>query len=383
MDSKMTGALADAITNVTTIKMFSKIPYEIKRFASVTHKLFQARLRSWHAGNLLNLFQSVSMSSIQLFIIFTIINLWAQNKISIGTIVLIQTYVIHIYSNLWDLGRVLRDLYTAMVDAEEMVEILEQKSDISDANKLEQCLINQGKIQFKDVHFSYVDNTQVFADLNLTIQPGQKIGIVGESGAGKTTITKLLLRFADIDSGQILIDNQSIYQISQNDLRKNIAFVPQDPILFHRSLLDNIKYGKLDASKKEVMQAAKKAHAHEFILNSPQKYQTFVGERGIKLSGGEKQRVAIARAILKNTPILILDEATSSLDSKSEKLIQVALENLMKNKTTIIIAHRLSTLRKMDKIIVFDNGKIIEQGTHPELIKKKGQYFNLWTYQTS
>jgi ATP-binding cassette subfamily B protein len=228
-----------------------------------------------------------------------------------------------------------------------------------------------------------VKPTGLFNKFSLSVKSGEKIGLVGHSGSGKTTITKLLLRFMDVQSGEILIDGQDISKIKQDDLRRNISYVPQDPILFHRSLRENIAYGKSDASQEEIVAASKAANAHDFITSLPEGYDTLVGERGIKLSGGERQRVAIARAMLKDAPILILDEATSALDSISERHIQEAFERLMKGRTTLAIAHRLSTIQKMDRIVVFSNGKISEQGTHSELTKNSGVYAELWQEQSS
>jgi ATP-binding cassette subfamily B protein len=231
------------------------------------------------------------------------------------------------------------------------------------------------------VEFVYEGKTTVFENFNLMIKPGERVGIVGESGGGKSTFTKLLLRFADVTKGEIAIDGQDIRTIRQDDLRTSIAYVPQEPILFHRSLLENIRYGRLEATDEEVYAASRRANAHDFILRSPNKYETLVGERGVKLSGGERQRVAIARALLKNAPILILDEATSSLDSKSEALIQEAFARLMEHRTVIVIAHRLSTIQKLDRIIVLENGKIQESGSHAELLHQKGKYSELWNHQ--
>jgi ATP-binding cassette, subfamily B, bacterial len=221
----------------------------------------------------------------------------------------------------------------------------------------------------------------LLAGLNLHINSKEKVGLVGPSGAGKSTITKLLLRMFDVQGGKVTIDGQEISKITQDGLRDSIAFVPQEPILFHRPLMENIRYGRRDATDEEVIAAAKQAHCHEFILNLPEQYQSYVGERGVKLSGGERQRVAIARAILKNAPILLLDEATSSLDSESESLIQDALETLMKEKTVVVIAHRLSTIMKMDRIIVMEKGEVVAEGTHQQLLEDKGLYQKLWKIQ--
>jgi len=235
-------------------------------------------------------------------------------------------------------------------------------------------------VLFKKVDFGF-NRRPILKNFNLMINSGEKIALVGPSGAGKTTITKLLFRFFDIQKGYITIDKQSVANVTQDSLRQFISLVPQDPILFHRTLMENIRYGKKEATDKEVMEAAKKARCHEFISELPQGYETYVGERGIKLSGGERQRVAIARAILKNSPILVLDEATSSLDSESESLIQAALRELMQDKTVIVIAHRLSTIMQMDRIIVIENGQVTASGTHDELLKEKGTYFKLWNIQ--
>ena len=242
---------------------------------------------------------------------------------------------------------------------------------------------HQGAVQLRDISFGYTDNSQtVINNLSLDIKAGERLGLAGHSGGGKTTLTKLILRFADVTKGAITIDGKDIRDLTQQSLRANIAYVPQEPYLFHRSLRDNIAYGKPKASDSEIMTAIKQANAMEFIASLPDGLDTIVGERGVKLSGGQRQRIAIARAILKDAPILILDEATSALDSESEKLIQDALEKLMKNRTSIVIAHRLSTIAKLDRIIVLDNGAIIEDGTHNELLDKKGTYAKLWNHQS-
>jgi ATP-binding cassette subfamily B protein len=277
----------------------------------------------------------------------------------------------------------MRDLYRDLADAEEMVEILNTKYEIEDPENAKNISVVRGKIEFQKVKFSYDKSKKVIKNLNLYIKPGEKVALVGPSGGGKSTVAKLILRFFDIQRGKILVDGQNIKTVTQNSLRSQISLVPQDPILFHRTLKENIRYGCRNATDEQVIAASKLAHCHEFIQKFPEKYETYVGERGVKLSGGERQRVAIARAILANNPITILDEATSSLDSYSESKIQEALKNLMKYKTTLIIAHRLSTIMSADRILVFKDGEIVESGTHNALIKKeKGLYKKLWHLQS-
>jgi len=322
------------------------------------------------------------MIILEIGVMYYAISLWQKNLITIGDFVLIQTYLIGIISRLWNFGRIIRKYYEAMADAEEMTEILETPHEIKDIKSAKTLKVAGGNIEFKEVDFSYNKTRKIISNLNLNIAAKEKVALVGASGSGKTTIVNLLLRNYDIDSGKILIDGQKIISVSQDSLWKNIALVNQDPILFHRTLKENISYGKPSASDSDIIKAAKLAHAHSFIENFPEKYETYVGERGVKLSGGERQRIAIARAILKNAPILVLDEATSSLDSEAEEMIQDALSNLMKDKTVIVIAHRLSTIMKMDRIIVFDQGNIVEFGTHKQLVaKRNGVYKKLWQKQ--
>ena len=380
-DSAVTAELADGMTNIVTTKSFARKGMELQRFWDISQKRFKTRYFAWNLNNYSRAMQAVLMFSLQIGFIFISIRLWINGTISIGTIIMIQLYLSSIMNNLWDIGHVLRVTYQAFADAAEMTEILYKPLGVKDPKKPEATKIIRGKIEFQKVNFDYEKGKPIFQNFNLKIKPGEKVGIVGSSGSGKTTITKLLLRFFDIHSGKITIDNQDISKITQEDLRSNIAFVPQDPILFHRTLLENIQYGNLEANEKAVIATAKMANAHDFIQKCPAKYKTLVGERGIKLSGGERQRISIARAMLKNAPVLILDEATSSLDSNSEVLIQSALEKLMKNRTTIVISHRLSTIQKMDRIIVLEQGEIVEEGTHKELLKKAGAYEKLWSHQ--
>ena len=380
IDSRLTGELTDTISNSITIKLFARINYEYKKLFQTTQEKQKTQQLAYNLNEISHIFTGISMVTVEFFMVLFTIKLWIANKISVGEIIMIHTILVGILRNLWHFGHVVRAFYASFADAKEMIDIINLETEVKDSSHPEKCNIQKGHIEFRNINFSY-GQTQVFKNLNLEILPGQKIGIVGESGAGKTTLTKILFRFSDLDQGEILIDGQNIANIKQDDLRAKIAFVPQEPILFHRTLLDNIQYGNLNNTKEQIIQAAKDAQAHDFIMQAPEKYDTFVGERGVKLSGGERQRIVIARAMLKNTPILILDEATSSLDSKAENLIQVALDNLMKNRTTIIIAHRLSTLKNLDKIIVFDHGEIVETGSHQDLLNKKGKYHELWSHQ--
>jgi ATP-binding cassette subfamily B protein len=381
-DSKVTGYLADSISNILNIKIFSKQKNEENDFAQVTAYEERKRFNAWQFHNFQNLAQGTLMAILQTIVVFSYIHLWYQGIIGVGTIVLIQAYMIGLFDHLWGLGRHMTKGFEALIDMQEMVDILEAIPDILDPKKPEVLKVKDGKIELNSVTFAYNDAGKVFENLSITINFGERVGFVGHSGAGKSTITKLLLRFADLDSGVILIDGQDITKITQNDLRSVISYVPQESILFHRTIGENIAYSKLGASQEEIEEAATKAHAHEFISKLPHGYDTLVGERGVKLSGGERQRVAIARAMLKDSPILMLDEATSSLDSISESYIQDAFNELMKGKTTIVIAHRLSTIQKMDRIIVLDKGKIVEEGTHQELLAKNGFYAELWNHQT-
>lgn len=381
-DSIVTGKFSDAIINVLNIKIFSSDKFEREKFFLVTDNEEKKRHKAWQYGNFQNLVQAFLMGILQLLTLYFSVYLWYLGSITIGTLVLLQLYLANLFDILWGLGRSLTRAMKVMTDMQEMIDLFDAHVDIVDPENPEALNIRDGNILFDHVSFSYKGGINILKDFNLDITAGERIGLVGHSGAGKSTITKLILRFADTNEGHIFIDKQDIKNITQNDLRSVISYVPQESILFHRSLAENIAYGKPDASMEEIIEVAKKAHAHEFISKLPQGYDTLVGERGIKLSGGERQRVAIARAMLKNAPILILDEATSSLDSISEYYIQDALGELMKGKTTIVIAHRLSTIQKMDRIIVLDQGQIAEEGTHSELLEKNGIYADLWNHQT-
>lgn len=381
IDSKVSAVLSDSLSNHNAIQLFTGSASESKFFGGVNNDFARIYLKKWGISWTIDTIQSFLAYLIEFFIFYYAIKYWQVGLITVGTFVLAQAYILTINNSLWSFGRIIRDLYEATADAREMVEILRLPHEIQDIPKAGTLSVPSGGIEFKNISFAFAQNKPVFNNLSLNIKSGEKVAIIGSSGAGKSTFVKLLLRLHDIQGGEILVDGQDIKKVSQKSLRENISLVPQDPALFHRTLMENIRYGKRDCTDEQVIEASKLAHCDIFIKDFPQKYETLVGERGIKLSGGERQRVAIARAILKNAPILVLDEATSSLDSHSESLIQDALHTLMKGKTTIVIAHRLSTIRKMDRIIVLGKDGIIEEGNHDELLKINGTYARLWNLQ--
>ena len=380
-DSKMTATMADAISNHNVIQLFTGARSEEKYFNSVSKELARFTAFRWNLGTTAEAVQGSLAVLMEFFIFYYAVKYWSAGFITIGTFALIQAYLINIGNSLWGSGYIVRAIYENIADAKEMVDIMKLPHEIVDVRRAKKLHVDAGAIEFKDVSFSF-SQKKVIDHISLTIKSGEKVAFIGSSGAGKSTLIKLLMRLYDIKDGSILIDGQNIATVTQDSLREKISLVPQDPALFHRSLMENIRYGRRDATDEEVIRAAKLAHCDEFIEALPEKYNTFVGERGVKLSGGERQRVAIARAIVKNAPILVLDEATSSLDSHSEALIQDALRVLMEGKTTIVVAHRLSTIRKVDRIIVIGSTGILEEGTHDELLKNpQGLYSKLWNLQ--
>ena len=384
-NSKITGMLSDAISNHGSIQFFSGYKEESKRINDEIVPFRKLNIFRWDFAAYIDAVQALLTIGVEFVVFYYGIKYWSLGLISLGTFVLIQAYVLNIGNSLWSFGRVVRDIYQGVADAKEMVEILHLRHEIIDIPNARNLEIKSGNIEFKNISFAFGkegDNDKhVFKNLNLVINAGEKVALIGSSGAGKSTLVKLLLRLHDIKDGEISIDGQNIKNVTQESLRENISLVPQDPALFHRTLVDNIHYGNRNATNEQVIEASKLAHSDIFINEFPFKYETFVGERGVKLSGGERQRVAIARAILKNAPILVLDEATSSLDSHSEALIQDALATLMKGKTTLVIAHRLSTIRKMDRIIVLGKDGVLEDGSHDDLLKANGAYSKLWNLQ--
>lgn len=383
--SKVTGHLSDVLSNMITIKIFARESYENSLFRTKLSAKMKASEAAWNWSALTSAIISFLMAVLNLSVLLISASLLKNNAMTIGTLVLLQVLTIRLSMQLWQLGAILRDFDRSFAESSEMTEILTNIPEIHDRTPIRSASIKQGRIELKNIEFEYPDENSIpkfFEKLSLSIQPGEKVGIVGPSGSGKTTILKLILRLAEPSSGSIEIDGIDIAGIRRSHLRNAISYVPQEPILFHRSILENIRYAKPDATEKEIELAARKSRANIFINRLPKGYDTLVGERGVKLSTGQRQRIGIARAMLKRSPILILDEATSAIDSESEKLIQKSLDALMSKRTTLIVAHRFSTIRKMDRIIFLSYGRIIEQGTHEELITKNGPYAKLWAHQS-
>ncbi len=385
LDTKVTARLADTITNAVNLKLFAGTDREASDFRQITHAHQRARQKSWDLGWLSEGVQGLSIRILEILVLVMAVGYWIKGTLTLGDFVLLRSYLYQLTENVRQVGQDIRRIYEAMADANEMTEILLTPHEVVDAEPAAALAVPHGVVEFRDVQFAYRrDGGPVLHDFNLKTGAGERVGIVGPSGGGKSTILKLLVRLYDIQGGAIEIDGRNIVQVSQSSLHRNIAFVPQDPILFHRSLMENIRYSRPSASDDEVLNAARLAHCHEFISGFPEGYETLVGERGVKLSGGERQRVAIARAILMNAPILILDEATSSLDSESERYIQDSLASLVQGRTVIAVAHRFSTIRKMDRIVVVKDGQIVEEGSHDLLVKiEKGVYQELWSLQSN
>ncbi len=382
--SKIMGNIVDALSNIANVKLFSNLDFESKRIGTFQNKYSSLFTRR---GIFLVKFHTLHGLTFSIYFIvctFALLWLYSEKMVTLGDFLMIFTINNWLIDTLWDATNAMRTFLEEVGTINQALEIINEPLQIQDGNQ--EIKITKGEIKFENVNFGYHENQAIFNEKSITIKAGQKVGLVGHSGSGKTTFINLILRLFDLDSGKILIDNQDISKATLDSLRENIGVIAQDPSLFHRSLFENIAYGKANATNKEnrenAIDAAKKAHAHDFINKLPQGYNSLVGERGIKLSGGQRQRIAIARAFLKNAPILILDEATSQLDSITENLIQESLKDLMKDKTVLAIAHRLSTLEIMDRILVFENGKIIEDGSHEELLALNGAYKKLWNAQT-
>ncbi len=368
LDSEQGGLLSDLIVNNYTIKLFATEQREEKQYWKLNHDAASARKIQYYKSIWIRGSAGFISLLLEIGIMYLAIRMRGSWAISLGMIVLLQTYILRVIDFLREIGQTLRQTFVAISEASEMLEIIDMPHEIQDKTS-KKLKLQHWEITFQKVNFSYGEH-QIFKDLDLHIKPGERVALVWESGSGKTTVTKLLFRLYDIQGWEILIDHQNIAEVTQASLRGEMSMIPQDPILFHRSIKENIAYGKPNASDEEIIAAAKMARCHEFISHLKDGYETLVGERGVKLSWGERQRVAIARAILENKQIIVMDEATSALDSESEFLIQEAMEELMQHKTVLIIAHRLSTIMKMDKIIVMDQGKVVEKGSHKELLAK-------------
>jgi ABC-type multidrug transport system fused ATPase/permease subunit len=378
--SKLRGSIVDVFTNITATRQYGAAKNEELYVEELGKKWAQLGRRSWRHSEWTQVLNSVVLFVFATGIFLVLTQRWEAGAISTGEVVFVLTLLSQLTGTLIYIGRSMTMYARVIGEMQEGLDEIVVPYEILDIPSAKPLSITQGEVVFDAVNFEF-GNNKVFDDFNLVIAPGQRVGLVGHSGAGKTTFVSLLLRQHDVTGGAILIDGQNIAEVTQDSLRSAIAVVPQEPMLFHRTIRENIAYGKPDATDEEIIAVAKKAQAHEFISQLEKGYDTLVGERGIKLSGGQKQRVAIARAMLKNAPILVLDEATSALDSESEVAIQAALHKLMEGKTVVAVAHRLSTLREMDRIIVMENGKIIEDGTHDELSKAGSVYQRLWEHQ--
>lgn len=384
-DSKLGGAYSDAISNIFVVKSFALENSEQHNINEKADVVYQKTKISWILMFISFAVQGFMTMGIELVLVYKMIGKWELGLFNVGEFVLFQSILLILVQRLWDFGRNFRNFFTALADAAEMADVFKNDDFEADSANAKNLTITQGAIQIKAIDFAYAGSEKshscLFENFSLDIKPGEKIALVGHSGSGKTSLTKLLFRFFEPQQGEILFDGQNAKDFTLSSLRNQISLVPQQPELFHRTVRENILLGA-DIEQAALIKAAKNSGSLDFIQSLPEQFETMVGERGVKLSGGEKQRIALARAFLEDAPIVVLDEATSALDSITEKHIQTAIFELIEKKTAIVIAHRLSTILRMDRIIVLDNGNIIEQGTHQELLDKDGKYATMWKHQS-
>ncbi len=380
--SQVVGRMADVITNIRNVLQYAHQTAEKHTYALRENAAINTELR-WYLSVLnVRVFNQTMILLAVIGVMGTCIWLWSEGKATVGDISLAGMLILLVAQRAADVTDTLPEVLDQVGIVQDSLDTLVKPRDLVDAPNAQPLQANGGAIDFKNVTFAYPGGPDVYSNFNLSIKAGERIGLVGVSGSGKSTMISMLLRMYDVKSGEIAIDGQNVALVKQTSLRRAISFIPQDTLLFHRTVRENIAYGKLDATDEEIESAARKAQAHHFIMQMQHGYETMVGERGVKLSGGQRQRIAIARALLKNAPILILDEATSALDSEAEKEIQDAIKIAMQGKTVIAIAHRLSTIASLDRLIVLERGRVIEQGTHQQLIASGGVYANLWRHQS-
>ena len=379
--SETTGKVVDAVTNLTSTRLFARLEYEREYLDGQLRKELRAVRQSNGYSERVRWFQYTAAALLKIGVLYYSLELWARGAITVAEFVVACTTALLIINEARNLSRRFLEFFEYVGNVANGVHVIIKPHEIVDQPQAVAATIERGRIEFRNVTFGYTPDRAIFRDLSVTIPAGQRVGLVGFSGSGKSTFVSLILRLYDVQSGGILIDGMDIRDMTQESLHRQLSLIPQDPNLFHRTLMENIRYGRLDATEEEVMEAARKAHAHDFVMQIKDRYESLVGERGVKLSGGQRQRIAIARVVVKNAPILILDEATSSLDSITEQAIQETLGDVMKGKTVIVVAHRLSTIAHLDRILVFDGGAIVEDGSHAELLARQGAYQRLWSRQ--
>jgi ATP-binding cassette subfamily B protein len=379
--STVSGKIVDSVTNIMNAKLFARRDYEREYLGEYLDNEVRAARRTFWFMERIRWFQFTAAMLLMLGIIGFALKIWGDGGMTAGEFAMAASLALLLIEQARGLSRRFLEFFEYVGNINDGVSIIIRPHEVIDSPQAKPLVTQRGEIRFEDLSFAYAEGQQVFEGVNVTISAGEKVGLVGFSGSGKSSFVNLILRLFEPQGGRILIDGQDIQTVTQDSLRAAIAMIPQDPMLFHRSLRENIRYGRLDASDEEVIEAARQAHAHEFILEVPEGYDALVGERGVKLSGGQRQRIALARAILKNAPILVLDEATSALDSVTERKIHECLDYLMRSKTVVAIAHRLSTIAHLDRILVFHEGRIIEDGSHDELLTRNGHYARMWHMQ--